>query len=83
MWKIPDEIEEDAETEAPQHKIKVIKTEDMEIFETDLGSEDESQEKSVNEKQRGGDYGELERGKDIFDEEVSTDTAIKIFMEME
>ena len=84
MWKIPDEIEEDAETEAPQHKIKVIKTEDMEIFETDLGSEDESQEKSVrDEKQRGGDYGELERGRDIFDEEVSTDTAIKIFMDME
>ena len=42
MWKIPDELEEDEENEAPQHKIKVIKTEDMETFETDLGSEDES-----------------------------------------
>ena len=82
MWRIPDE-EEDAEPEVKEHKVKVIKTEDMEIFETDL-SDGESQEKSEKtEKQRGGNYGELERGRDIFDEEVSTDNAIKIFMEME
>ena len=35
MWRIPDE-EEDAEPEVKEHKVKVIKTEDMEIFETDL-----------------------------------------------
>ena len=82
MWRIPDE-EDDAEPEVKEHKVKVIKTEDMEIFETDL-SDGESQEKSEKtEKQRGGNYGELERGRDIFDEEVSTDNAIKIFMEME
>ena len=82
MWRIPDE-EDEAETEVKEHKVKVIKTEDMEIFETDL-SDGESQEKSEKiEKQRGGNYGELERGRDIFDEEVSTDNAIKIFMEME
>ena len=82
MWRIPDD-EEEAETEVKEHKVKVIKTEDMEIFETEL-SDGESQEKSEKtEKQRGGNYGELERGRDIFDEEVSTDNAIKIFMEME
>ena len=81
---MPDDIEEEAEPEAMEHKFKVVKTEDMEIFETDLGSEEESQDKSEQDnQQRGGNYGELERGKDIFDEEVSTDNAIKIFMDME
>ena len=36
MWRIPDELEDEAETEVKEHKVKVIKTEDMEIFETDL-----------------------------------------------
>ena len=35
MWRIPDD-EEEAETEVKEHKVKVIKTEDMEIFETEL-----------------------------------------------
>jgi len=42
MWKPPDEIEEDAEEEGPApHKFKVITKEDVEIFETDLGSDEE------------------------------------------
>ena len=36
MWRIPDELEDEAEAEVKEHKVKVIKTEDMEIFETDL-----------------------------------------------
>ena len=63
----------------------------MEIFETDNASDEESQDSLKNELrdnateqgERGGNYGELERGRDIFDEEVSTDKAIKIFMDME
>ena len=46
MWKPPDEIEEDAEEEGPvPHKFKVITKEDVEIFETDLGSDEEQAEK--------------------------------------
>lgn len=50
MWKLPDDIEEEGESEAVEHKFKVVKTEDMEIFETDLGSEEESQDKSEQDK---------------------------------
>ena len=41
----------------------------MEIFETDLGSDEEVAEKQEQEQEgeRGGNYGELERGKDIMD----------------
>ena len=66
----------------------------MEIFETDLGSDEDDpvkkeliqenrKDQAGEEGERGGNYGELERGKDIIDEEVSTDRAIKIFMELE
>ena len=52
---------------------------------TDLGSDEEEPDKIEEELEgeRGGNYGELERGKDIMDEEVSTDKAIKIFMDLE
>ena len=33
--------------------------------------------------ERGGNYGALVRGKDIIDDEVSTDKAIQMFMKME
>ena len=46
MWKAPDEIEEDEEEEEPTpYKFKVITKEDVEIFETDLGSDEEQAEK--------------------------------------
>ena len=52
---------------------------------TDLGSDEEEPDKVEEELEgeRGGNYGELERGKDIMDEEVSTEKAIRTFMDME
>ena len=43
MWRVPDEIQEDAaeETET-NYKVKIQKKEDMEIFETDMQSDEES-----------------------------------------
>ena len=50
MWRAPDEIEEDAEEyEPPPHKFKVITRDDVEIFETDLGSDEAQSDKEEKE----------------------------------
>ena len=46
MWRAPDEIEEgDEEEDAVPYKFKVIAKDDVEIFETDFGSEEDKAEK--------------------------------------
>ena len=42
-----------------------------------------SKDKATREGERGGNYGDLERGVDIIDDDISTDKAIKIFMDLE